>query len=326
LAQRARIVLLAAQGVPNAEIARRVGVSRPTVIQWRNRYEAGGISALGDLDRSGRPPVIDDVAVVVATVQAPPEALGVTHWSARLLGKHLGISFASVARIWREWNLQPWRRETFKFSTDPELDAKVRDVVGLYLNPPDKAVVVCIDEKSQIQALDRTAPILPIRPGLPEKATHDYVRHGTTTLFAALEVATGKVTDACHPRHTHAEFLAFLKQVAKAYPRVPLHVVADNYATHKHPAVQAWLAKHPRVRMHFTPTSGSWLNLVEVFFGIITRQAIRRGTFTSVKDLIAAIETFIDAWNDRCQPFVWTKTADEILTKANRKVTSNTRH
>ena len=326
LAQRARIVLLAAQGVPNAEIARRVGVSRPTVIQWRNRYEAGGISALGDLDRSGRPPVIDDVAVVVATVQAPPEALGVTHWSARLLGRHLGISFASVARIWREWNLQPWRRETFKFSTDPELDAKVRDVVGLYLNPPDKAVVVCIDEKSQIQALDWTAPILPIRPGLPEKATHDYVRHGTTTLFAALEVATGKVTDACHPRHTHAEFLAFLKQVAKAYPRVPLHVVADNYATHKHPAVQAWLAKHPRVRMHFTPTSGSWLNLVEVFFGIITRQAIRRGTFTSVKDLIAAIETFIDAWNDRCQPFVWTKTADEILTKANRKVTSNTRH
>ena len=326
LAQRARIVLLAAQGVPNAEIARRVGVSRPTVIQWRNRYEAGGISALGDLDRSGRPPVIDDVAVVVATVQAPPEALGVTHWSARLLGKHLGISFASVARIWREWNLQPWRRETFKFSTDPELDAKVRDVVGLYLNPPDKAVVVCIDEKSQIQALDRTAPILPIRPGLPEKATHDYVRHGTTTLFAALEVATGKVTDACHPRHTHAEFLAFLKQVAKACPRVPLHVVADNYATHKHPAVQAWLAKHPRVRMHFTPTSGSWLNLVEVFFGIITRQAIRRGTFTSVKDLIAAIETFIDAWNDRCQPFAWTKTADEILTKANRKVTSNTRH
>ena len=326
LAQRARIVLLAAQGVPNVEIARRGGVSRPTVIQWRNRYEAGGYLALGDLDRSGRPPVIDDVAVVVATVQAPPEALGVTHWSARLLGKHLGISFASVARIWREWNLQPWRRETFKFSTDPELDAKVRDVVGSDLNPPDKAVVVCIDEKSQIQALDRTAPILPIRPGLPEKATHDYVRHGTTTLFAALEVATGKVTDACHPRHTHAEFLAFLKQVAKAYPRGPLHVVADNYATHKHPAVQAWLAKHPRVRMHFTPTSRSWLNLVEVFFGIITRQAIRRGTFTSVKDLIAAIETFINAWNDRCQPFVWTKTADEILTKANRKVTSNTQH
>ncbi len=186
-----------------------------------------------------------------------------------------------VARIWRKWGLQPWRRETFKFSTDPELEAKVRDVVGLYLNPPDKAVVLSVDEKSQIQALDRTAPILPMRPGLPEKATHDYVRHGTTTLFAALEIATGKVTDACYPRHRHEEFLKFLKQVARAYPRVELHIVADNYATHKHPAVQAWLAKNPRITMHFTPTSGSWLNMVEIFFGIITRQAIRRGTFTA---------------------------------------------
>jgi len=326
LAQRARIVLLASEGVPNAVIARQVGVSRPTVIGWRQRYEAGGLALLEDLDRSGRPPVIDDVAVVVATLERPPETLGVTHWSARLLGEHLGISFASVARIWRAWKLQPWRRETFKFSTDPELDAKVRDVVGLYLSPPEKAVVVCVDEKSQIQALDRTAPILPLRPGLPERATHDYVRHGTTTLFAALEVATGKVTDACYPRHTHAEFLDFLKLVAKAHPRVELHVVADNYATHKHPKVQAWLAKNPRVSMHFTPTSGSWLNLVEVFFGIITRQAIRRGTFTSVKDLITAIETFIDAWNERCEPFVWTKTADEILTKTHRQQTSNTRH
>jgi transposase len=326
LAQRARIVLLAAEGLPNAEIARRVGMTRPTVIQWRNRYVCGGIAALGDLDRSGRPPVIDDAAVVIATLQSPPESLGVTHWSARLLGKHLGISFASVARIWRDWNLQPWRRETFKFSTDPELDAKVRDVVGLYLNPPDKAVVVCIDEKTQVQALDRTAPILPMRPGLPEKATHDYIRHGTTSLFAALEVATGKVTDACYQRHTHAQFLDFLKLVAKCYPRVKLHIVADNYATHKHPAVKAWLARNPRISMHFTPTSGSWLNLVEVFFGIITRQAIRRGTFTSVKDLIAAIETFIDGWNQRCEPFVWAKTADEILTKSRRKKTSNTRH
>jgi transposase len=326
LAQRARIVLLAAEGLPNAEIARRVGMTRPTVIQWRNRYVSGGIAALGDLERSGRPPVIDDAAVVIATLQSPPESLGVTHWSARLLGRHLGISFASVARIWRDWNLQPWRRETFKFSTDPELDAKVRDVVGLYLNPPDKAVVVCIDEKTQVQALDRTAPILPMRPGLPEKATHDYIRHGTTSLFAALEVATGKVTDACYQRHTHAQFLAFLKLVAKQYPRVKLHIVADNYATHKHPAVKAWLARNPRISMHFTPTSGSWLNLVEVFFGIITRQAIRRGTFTSVKDLIDAIETFIDGWNERCEPFVWTKTADEILAKSHRKKTSNTRH
>jgi len=324
--QRARIVLLAAEGVSNAEIGRRVGVSRPTVLSWRARYEQSGIAGLGDLDRSGRPPVIDDLAVVVATLAAPPEALGVTHWSARLLGKHLGISFASVARIWREHDLKPWKRETFKFSTDPELDAKVRDVVGLYLNPPEKAVVVCIDEKTQIQALDRTAPILPMRAGLPEKATHDYLRHGTTSLFAALEVATGTVTDACYQRHTHAEFVDFLKLVAKAYPRVRLHVVADNYATHKHPKVKNWLAQNPRVTMHFTPTSGSWMNMVEIFFGIITRQAIRRGTFTSVKDLITAIENFIDGWNDRCTPFIWTKTADQILAKAHRKTTSNTRH
>jgi transposase len=265
--------------------------------------------------------------VVLATLEAPPEKLGVTHWSSRLLAGQLGISNVWVARIWRKWGLQPWRRETFKFSTDPQLEAKVRDVVGLYLNPPDNAVVLCVDEKSQVQALDRTAPILPVRPGLPEKATHDYVRHGTTTLFAALEVATGKVTDACYPRHRHQEFLKFLRQVAKAYPRVDLHIVADNYATHKHPAVRGWLAKNPRVTLHFTPTSGSWLNMVEIFFGIITRQAIRRGTFTSVKDLIAAISTFIDGWNNRCQPFTWTKTADELLPHCQPgKRTSFTRH
>jgi transposase len=325
-AQRARIVLLAAEGVPNAEISRRVGVSRPTVVGWRQRYAEAGIAGLANLDRPGRPAVIGDADVVVATLTKPPESLGVTHWSARLLADQLGVSFASIARIWRKWNLQPWRTETFKFSTDPELDAKVRDVVGLYLNPPDKAIVLSIDEKSQIQALDRTAPILPLRPGLPEKATHDYVRHGTTTLFAALEVATGKVTDACYPRHRNEEFLAFLKQVAKAYPRTKLHIVCDNYGTHKHPNVNAWLAKNPRITLHFTPTSGSWLNMVEIFFGIITRQAIRRGTFASVKDLIAGIEAFIDGWNERCHPFVWTKTADQILTKAHRKQTSNTRH
>jgi transposase len=326
LVQRARIVLLASDGVANAQIARQVGVARQTVIDWRERYRVLGIGGLDDLARWGRPRVIDDAEVVVETLQPPPAELGVTHWSARLLGEHLGISFASVARIWREWKLQPWRRESFKFSTDPELEAKVRDVVGLYLNPPDKAVVLSLDEKSQVQALDRTAPILPLRPGLPECATHDYVRHGTTTLFAALEVATGKVTDACYPRHRHTEFLRFLKRVAKAYPRVKLHLVVDNYSTHTHPAVRAWLARNPRITMHFTPTSGSWLNMVEIFFGIITRQAIRRGTFTSVKDLIAAIETFIDGWNERCQPFAWTKTADQILTKATRKETSNTRH
>ena len=217
--------------------------------------------------------------------------------------------------------------ETFKFSTDPQLDAKVRDVVGLYLDPPANAVVVCVDEKSQIQALDRTAPLLPIRFGQAERRTHDYVRHGTTTLFAALEVATGRITaDACLPRHRNGEFLAFLKLVAKAHPRVQLHVVCDNYATHSHPAVKAWLAKHPRITMHFTPTSASWMNMVEIFFGIITRQAIRRGTFTSVPDLIGAIRIFIDAYNDRCEPFTWTKTADQILAKAHRQKISDTGH
>ena len=327
LAQRARIVLLAADGAGTNEIVTRTGVSKPTVIAWKKRYAAEGIGGLEDRPKPGRPAQVDEVAVILATLEPPPERLGVTHWSSRLLAAELGISNVWVARIWRKWGLQPWRRETFKFSTDPQLEAKVRDVVGLYLNPPEKAVVLSVDEKSQIQALDRTAPILPMQPGLPEKATHDYVRHGTTTLFAALEVATGKVTDACYPRHRHTEFLRFLKQVAKAYPRVELHIVADNYATHKHPAVQAWLAKNPRITMHFTPTSGSWLNMVEIFFGIITRQAIRRGTFTSVKDLTSVIRRFIDGWNDRCQPFTWTKTADEILSKATGgKRTSFTRH
>jgi transposase len=262
LAQRARIVLLAADGVGTNEIVTRVGVSKPTVIAWKKRYAAEGVAGLADRTKPGRPPRIDEVAVVLATLAAPPARLGVTHWSSRLLADRLGISNVWVARIWRKWGLQPWRRETFKFSTDPELEAKVRDVVGLYLAPPEKAVVLSIDEKSQIQALDRTAPILPMRPGLPEKASHDYIRHGTTTLFAALEVATGKVTDACYPRHRSDEFLKFLKQVAKAYPRVKLHLVVDNYATHKHPTVQTWLARNPRITMHFTPTSGSWLNMV----------------------------------------------------------------
>jgi transposase len=265
LVTRARIVLLAADGLSNAEIARRTGTTRPTVLGWRNRYQSGGIAALGDQPRSGRPRAVDEVAVVVATLAdqgRPPEHLGVTHWSARLLGRELGIGFSTVAKIWRRWDIQPHRVQTFKFSTDPELDAKVRDVVGLYLNPPDKAVVLCVDEKSQVQALDRTAPMLPLRPGLPQRATHDYKRNGTTTLFAALEVATGKITDACYPRHRHQEFLRFLKQVAKTYPRVPLHIVCDNYTTHKHDKVRAWLARNPRIQLHFTPTSGSWLNMV----------------------------------------------------------------
>jgi transposase len=327
LAQRARIVLLAADGAGTNEIVTRTGVSKPTVIAWKKRYAAEGIGGLDDRPKRGRPRTTDDVAIVLRTLEPPPERLGVTHWSSRLLAAELGLSNVKVADVWREYGLQPWRAETFKFSTDPQLEAKLRDVVGLYLNPPDKAVVLCVDEKSQVQALDRTAPILPLRPGIPEKQTHDYVRHGTTTLFAALEVATGKVTDACYPRHRHEEFLRFLRQVAKAYPRRKLHIVVDNYATHKHPDVQAWLARNPRITLHFTPTSGSWLNMVEIFFGIITRQAIRRGTFTSVKDLIAAIGQFIDGWNDRCHPFTWTKTADELLPHSRPgKRTSFTRH
>ena len=326
LAQRARIVLLAADGVSNTEIAARVGVSRPTVIDWRARYERSGIAGLDDEPRSGRPRTIDHQVIIAATLSPPPRKLGVTHWSSRLLAARLKVGNATVARAWRDYGVQPWRSQTFKFSTDPQLVAKVTDVVGLYLAPPENAVVLCIDEKSQIQALDRTAPMLPMQPGLPERRTHDYRRHGTTTLFAALEIATGKVTAACQPRHRHQEFLRFLKQVASAYPEQDLHLVMDNYAAHKRVEVRRWLAANPRVQVHFTPTSASWMNLVEVWFGIIERQAIHRGSFGSVKDLNAKIRAFIDGWNERCHPFVWTKTADQILTKANRQNTSETAH
>jgi transposase len=325
-AQRARIVLLAADGVSNTEIAELVGVSRPTVISWRARYEGSGIGGLSDEARSGRPRTIDHEAIIAATLTPPPTKLGITHWSCRLLALRLGVDASTVARAWRDYGVQPWRSQTFKFSTDPELVAKVTDVVGLYLAPPENAVVLCVDEKSQIQALDRTAPMLAMRPGLPERRTHDYVRHGTTTLFAALEIATGKVTGACQPRHRHQEFLRFLKQVARAYPDVELHLVMDNYAAHKRIEVREWLTANPRVTVHFTPTSASWMNLVEVWFGIIERQAIHRGTFGSVKELNAKIRAFIDGWNDRAHPFVWTKTAEQILTKANRQKTSNSAH
>ena len=324
--ERAEIVLAVAGGTGVSSTARSLGVSRPTVIKWRDRFVADGLAGLGDLPRSGRPKMIDDAQIIAATLEAPPASLAVTHWSTRLLGKHLGIADATVARAWRAYRVQPWRAGTFKFSTDPELAAKVRDVVGLYLDPPRNAIVLCVDEKSQIQALNRTQPILPVRPGLPERATHDYKRNGTTSLFAALEVATGTVTDRCYDRHGKAEFLDFLKLVAKTYPRRRLHVVLDNYHTHKHDDINQWLAKHPRITLHFTPTSGSWLNLVEVFFSIITRQAIRRGSFDNVKQLVAAIRAFIDAYNDRCRPFAWTKTADEIIPPATRQPTSDARH
>lgn len=325
-AARARIVLAVGDGAGTSEVARRLGVSRPTVIQWRDRYARDGLAGLEDAPRSGRPKLVDDSAIIAATLKPPPRSLGVTHWSTRLLATSLGLGDATVARAWRRYGIQPWRRGTFKFSTDPQLEAKIRDVVGLYLNPPEKAVVLCVDEKSQIQALDRTQPILPLRPGLLEKATHDYVRHGTTTLFAALEIATGKVTESCSERHGKAEFLDFLKKVGRAYPRQELHVVLDNYHTHKHAEVDAWLAAHPRITLHFTPTSSSWLNLVEVFFAIITRQAIRRGSFSSVKDLVAAIRRSIDSWNGRSHPFVWTKSADTVLAGATRKSNSDAEH
>lgn len=326
LAQRARIVLLAAEGMSNTAIAQRVGVSRPTVLSWRAHYARGGIEGLADEPRSGRPRTVDHESIVAATLKPPPKKLGITHWSSRLLAQRLGIGNATVARAWRDYGIQPWRAETFKFSTDPELVAKVTDVIGLYLAPPEDAIVLCVDEKSQIQALDRTQPTLPMRSGLAERRTHDYIRHGTTTLFAALEIATGTVTAACKPRHRHQEFLAFLKQLARNYPDQQLHLVMDNYATHKRAEVRDWLAAHPRIQVHFTPTSASWLNLVEVWFGIIERQAIHRGTFASVRDLNTKIRAFINGWNDRCHPFTWTKTPEQILNKANRQTTSNTHH
>ncbi len=319
VAQRARIVLLAAEGVANYEIAERVGVTRPTVNLWRNRYAASGLAGLDGVRPPGRPRTVDRARVITATLRPPPKSLGVTHWSSRLLADRLGIEHSTVAAIWKEYGVKPWKAETFKFSTDPALEAKVVDVVGLYLAPPENAIVLCIDEKSQVQALNRTQKTLPMQPGHAEQRTSDYIRHGTTTLFAALEIATGKVTGACKNRHRHQEFLAFLKHVARAYPDRELHLVMDNYATHKRPEIKQWLDSNPRIHLHFTPTSGSWLNQVEVWFSIIERQAIRRGTFTSVRDLMIKIRAFIDDLNRRKHPFIWTKPAAEVLAKIDRK-------
>ncbi len=321
VAERARIVLLAAEGLTGAQIAGQTGCTEPTVIKWRRQYAEEGLGGLEDAARPGGPKtVLTDEAVceiLAATVTPPPESLraaGVTHWSSRRLADWLGrtkkitVSHDSISRLWRKFCLQPHRTEGFKFSTDPQLDAKVRDVVGLYLHPPENAVVVCVDEKTQ--ALDRSQPVLPMMPGMPERRTHDYLRHGITSLFAALDAATGQVADACYPRHRHREFLRFLKKAAAAYPRQDLHVVCDNYSTHKHAEVTAWLAKNPRIILHFTPTGCSWLNLVECFFSVITRQVIRRGSCTSVTELVAAIGAFIDHWNDHPRPFAWTKDED----------------
>jgi len=332
MASRARIVLLAADETPNHQIAEKVGVSRPTVNKWRSRYAERGLDGLADEPRPGPARTVDQRKIITETLTPPPKRLGVTHWSSRLLAQRLGVSHVTIAQAWKHFGVKPWKAETFKFSTDPELEAKVIDVIGLYLAPPENAIVLCIDEKSQIQALNRTQKVLPLQPGHAEPhrtdhgGTHDYVRHGTTTLFAALEIATGTVTGVCKQRHRHQEFLAFLKHVARTYPSQELHLVMDNYATHKRPEVKAWLAANPRIHVHFTPTSGSWLNLVEVWFGIIERQAIRRGVFPSVRDLTGKIRTFINGWNNRCHPFIWTKTPDQILAQIKRKPSRTTSH
>jgi transposase len=327
-AMRARIVLRAAEGASNTEIAREVGVSLPTVGLWRRKFAERRMDGLENAPRSGRPREItdDEVQRVLAkTLEPPPD--GTTHWSVRRLAAATGISSSTVHRIWREHKLKPHQVRSFKFSKDPQLVEKVIDVVGLYLDPPKGALVLCVDEKTQIQALDRTQPTLPIKPGKAQRMTHDYKRNGTTSLYAALEIATGEVTGACYPRHTHQEFLGFLNTLVRAFPRKPLHVVLDNSSTHSTPEVKRWLERHPRVHFHFTPTSASWLNMVEIWFSILTKQQVRRGVYHDVPELIAAIEYFIDGYNERAQPFVWTKTPEQVLTKAVQKQdTSETLH
>ncbi len=318
---RARIVLLASQGVPNNAISRQVSTSRPTVLLWRGRFaQFGMLGLMRDGKRPGRKRALSAEkvkAVVEATLQTIPT--DATHWSIRSMAKAQGLSRMAVQRIWKAHKLQPHRVETFKLSRDPQFVEKVRDVVGLYLNPPDKALVLSVDEKSQIQALDRTAPLLPLRPGIPARQSHDYQRHGTTTLFAALSLLDGKVIGECLPRHRSREFIRFLEKIDSETPAgLNLHLIVDNYSTHKSPPVKRWLKRHPRFHLHFIPTSSSWLNLIERWFGEITRKRIRRGTFTSVKQLIEAIETYLKEHNRNPQKFVWTKDAEMILAKVNR--------
>jgi transposase len=322
LALRANIVLAAAAGRPNAAIAADLRITLPTVRKWRTRFADAGLDGLADEPRPGAPRSITDAqveAAITRTLEARPA--DATHWSTRTLAHDLGLSQTAVSRIWRAFGLKPHRQESFKLSTDPFFVEKVRDIVGLYLNPPDRAIVLCVDEKSQIQALDRTQPIQPVLPGRPQKASHDYVRHGTTSLFAALDVATGKVIGTCQQRHRHQEFLAFLDQIDATVERSPgtaIHVVMDNYGTHKHPRVRAWFAQHPAFVPHFTPTSSSWLNQVERFFAAITERRIRRGAFRSVEELERAIEDYLRCHNNNPRPFVWTKDADLILRKVQK--------
>lgn len=320
LAQRARIVLLAAQGVENKDIATELKASQNTVGKWRKRFALYRIDGLLDEPRPGAPRQIgdDEVADVVRrTLETSPR--NATHWSLRSMAQASGFAPSTIHRIWKAFNLQPHRTETFKLSTDPLFVEKVRDVVGLYLSPPERALVLCVDEKSQIQALDRSQPLLPMRPGQVERRTHDYTRHGTVTLFAALDAATGKIIGRCYPRHRAQEFLKFLREIERNVPAdLDIHLIMDNYATHKTPTIRKWLGSRPKWRVHFTPTASSWVNMAERFFAEITEKQIRRGVHRSTKELEAAIRAYIDAANQAPKPFVWTKSADDILAAIKR--------
>ena len=327
---RAKALLMAGDGAANSRIATALGVSRQTVLKWRARFLSDGLGSVGTVRTGrGRKPEITAhqvQAIVHATLHETPP--GATHWSCRSMAKAAGVSRSTVQRIWDAHGLQPHRVTTFKLSTDPAFVEKLTDVVGLYLNPPDKAVVLCVDEKSQIQALDRTQPGLPMKPGRHGTMTHDYKRHGTTTLFAALNVLTGTVIGECHGRHRHQEFLKFLRRLDRAFPHdLTLHVILDNYGTHKHERVRRWLAAHPRFKLHFTPTSASWLNLVESWFSKLTQRRLRRGAFGSVQELIAAINDYLTHHNADPKPFVWATTVDTILDKVRKcKVILGTHH
>lgn len=316
-AQRARIILDCASGLSNTAVAAKREVTVQTVGKWRERFLAGRLGALGDAPRSGQPRKLTDEKVekvITRTLETRPE--NATHWSTRTMAEASGLNQNAIVRIWRAFGLKPHLQENFKLSTDPFFVEKVRDIVGLYLNPPEetRAVVLCVDEKSQVQALDRSQPVLPMRPGQAERRTHDYYRHGTTSLFAALDIATGKIIGRCQKQHRHQEFLRFLHQIDQTVPAsLEIHLVLDNYATHKTPKVAAWFQKRPRYHLHFTPTSGSWLNQVERWFAKITEQRIRRGVFKSVDQLISAIDHYIAANNENPRPFVWTATAELIL-------------
>lgn len=320
LVKRARIVLLSADGMTNQHIARRLGMANATVGKWRRRFVEHGITGLHDELRPGRPRSIGDehVAQLVAkTLRTRPQ--NGTHWSVRQIARETRLAKSTVHRIWQAFGLQPHRQRHFKLSNDPFFVEKVRDIVGLYLNPPENAVVLCVDEKSQIQALERTQPLLSLGLGYVEGVTHDYRRHGTTTLFAALDTATGKVLSQCRGRHRHQEYLDFLREIERNVPEgLEVHIVVDNYATHKHRRVKRWMAARPRFHVHFTPTYASWLNQVEIWFNRITQRAIRRGTFQSVKELVAKIDQFVRSSNAHAQPFIWTATADSILAKIER--------